>query len=71
VFVSWDGSTETVRWRVLAGSSPERLHPVAEVRRDGFETSIELPSRSSSRSVAVAALDAAGAVLAQSSTISV
>jgi hypothetical protein len=68
VYASWNGSTETVRWRVLAGSTPTQLTPVAEATRSGFETSIGLP-RSASH-VAVAALGSAGSVLAQSRTIS-
>jgi hypothetical protein len=71
-YVSWNGSTETVRWRLLAGSSAEQLGPVAEEKREGFETTIVLPRSSAGTSyVAVAAIDAAGAVLARSKPVAV
>jgi hypothetical protein len=69
--MSWNGSTETVRWRVLGGPSADRVTPIAEAPRDGFETSIVLPlGRAGSRYAAVAALDGTGAVLAQSEPVS-
>jgi hypothetical protein len=69
VFASWNGSTETERWRLLVGSAPGTLRPVAEVRRAGFETAMTF--RGAESNVAVAALDANGRVLAQSPTINV
>ncbi len=68
VAVSWNGSTETTGWRLLAGRSATSLAALGEVRRKGFETSIAVPAGVSH--AAVAALDASGAVLAVSPTIS-
>ena len=62
VFVSWNGSTETVAWHVLDESGPAGPERLARVPRSGFETAIpldRLPGR-----LAVQALSAAGAVLA-------
>jgi WD40 repeat protein len=71
-YASWNGSTETVRWRVLTGAAADRLTNTAEAARDGFETRIVLPRGAGRASrVAVAALDANGTVLARSRTIAV
>lgn len=41
VYASWNGSTETVAWRVLAGPTPNRLSVVVNCTpRTGFETDI-------------------------------
>lgn len=41
VYASWNGSTETVAWQVLAGPKPDRLSVVVDnVPRTGFETDI-------------------------------
>jgi hypothetical protein len=40
VFASWNGSTQTVAWAVLAGPSRNSLAPVASATRTGFETAI-------------------------------
>lgn len=41
VYASWNGSTETVAWQVLAGSKPERLSVAVDCApRTGFETNI-------------------------------
>ncbi len=40
VYASWNGSTETVAWQVLAGSSPNALSPVASTAKSGFETAL-------------------------------
>lgn len=67
VFASWNGATEVKTWRVLASTSGEPA-AVGEVKRSGFETSLLVPA---AHRVAVQALDAAGAVLGVSRTISV
>jgi hypothetical protein len=64
VYASWNGDTRTTRWRLLAGSSPRALSPVAAAPREGFETAITLPVYA--RYVAVQALDATGAVIGRS-----
>jgi hypothetical protein len=75
LYVSWNGTTMTARWRVLAGrrssgrSGAVDLRPIVEAPRTGFETPIEL-GRGSGMLVAVA-LDAAGRELGRSSPIRV
>ena len=64
VYASWNGDTRTTRWRLLAGSSPRALSPVATGPREGFETAITLPVYA--RYVAVQALDATGAAIGRS-----
>jgi hypothetical protein len=66
VYASWNGSTETARWRVLAGDRAGSLRRVAEARRDGFET--EVRHAGAPRFVAVEAIDDAGAVIGLSAT---
>ncbi len=66
VYASWNGDTRTASWRVLAGSSPKALAPVASAARSGFETAIATPSAAY---VAVQALDPSGAVLGASGAI--
>jgi hypothetical protein len=40
VYASWNGATQAVAWRVLAGSAAGRLSAVASAARSGFETAI-------------------------------
>lgn len=45
VYVSWNGSTETVAWQVLAGPKPNKLSVlVNSTPRTGFETEIHVDS---------------------------
>ncbi|HET9125244.1 MAG TPA: arylsulfotransferase family protein [Solirubrobacteraceae bacterium] len=75
LYVSWNGTTMTTRWRVLAGRRLRRgsravdLRSIAEAPRTGFETAIEL-GRGSGVLVAVA-LDAAGRELGRSAPVTV
>ena len=64
VYASWNGATEVARWQVLAGADPERLRPVEEAAKSGFETAI--PVQSAERFIAVRALDQAGKPLGSS-----
>jgi hypothetical protein len=66
LWASWNGSTKLARWRVLAGSSSNRLRPVLTTRKLRFETPITI-SRTSY--VAVQALDSNGHRLSTSKTI--
>jgi Arylsulfotransferase (ASST) len=68
IYASWNGATSVARWRVLAGSRPGALRPVAGAPWEGFETTISVPSQSY---VAVQALDADGRVIGHSHTIRV
>jgi hypothetical protein len=67
VAASWNGATEVASWRVLGGSSPGALAPMAQAPRSGFQTSIALAPAQSY--VAVQALDAAGEAIGTSPAI--
>jgi len=62
--VSWNGATEVAKWRADMASRQSALHPVATVRRTGFETAVRLGSRKGY--LTLTALDAAGKVLGTS-----
>ncbi|TMM17520.1 MAG: hypothetical protein E6F96_08380 [Actinobacteria bacterium] len=66
VYASWNGATAVARWRLLAGSSPRALAPVASASRSGFETTI--PLAHAPRYLVVQALSAGGQVLGTSAT---
>jgi hypothetical protein len=66
VYASWNGATEVVSWRVLAGASSTSLEPLVSAPKSGFETAIALPRGVSGRYVAVQAHNAAGAVIGSS-----
>ena len=67
VFVSWNGATEVVAWRVeIAGDEEEGFVAVNELPKEGFETSFELWDEVMDAFVRVAALDARGKVLGYS-----
>ncbi len=42
VYVSWNGSTQTRRWEVLGGGSPNSLHKLATVPSEGFQTAVKI-----------------------------
>ena len=67
VSASWNGSTETSRWRIRAGHSIKSLKVVATDRKTHYETNMKLGAREGY--VEVQALDAGGKVLATSRTI--
>lgn len=69
VYASWNGATEVSRWRVLYGSSPDRLTPSAAGPRTGFETALGLPDGAAY--VAVEALARDGSPLRRSAVIPV
>jgi hypothetical protein len=64
VYASWNGATQLVSWRVLAGPSATRLTAVASAAKSGFETAIPVPQ--SYRSFEVQALGAGGRVIGTS-----
>lgn len=66
-YTSWNGSTETAKWRAIGADAPNGLIPLKEVARRGFETTLEIPTVRSH--VAVQALDADGRVLSTSPTM--
>ncbi len=42
VYVSWDGATQVVKWRVLGGNDAKHLSMIATVKDTSFETAIKL-----------------------------
>jgi hypothetical protein len=69
VYASWNGSTQTGSWTVLAGASRDRLAPVTTTPRAGLETPISVAT--TAPYVAVVANDAAGAPLSTSPPVRV
>lgn len=67
VYASWNGSTETKRWKVFAGSTSSRLVPVANATKSGFETAI--PVSTKGPYFQVKALDANGQVIGTSKVV--
>jgi EmrB/QacA subfamily drug resistance transporter len=43
VYASWNGATQVVSWRVLAGPNAAKLGAVASAAKSGFETAISVP----------------------------
>ncbi|HWX87144.1 MAG TPA: arylsulfotransferase family protein [Solirubrobacteraceae bacterium] len=63
-YASWNGATAVTQWRLLGGSGPNSLSPLATAARTGFETAISTSSTPSY--LAVQALGAQGQVLGSS-----
>jgi hypothetical protein len=61
VYVSWNGDTRAVAWRLFGGPSPTQMVQLAQVPRTGFETALAAPAPESY--LALQGLDAAGNVL--------
>jgi hypothetical protein len=66
-YASWNGATEVAGWRLLAGTSEDALHPVANSRARGFESSLR--SNSAGPCFAAQALDGWGNTLGQSRVV--
>ncbi|MEV4621621.1 arylsulfotransferase family protein [Asanoa sp. NPDC049573] len=64
VYASWNGATAVRRWRVRAGTQPDKLAVAATSGRDGFETALSLTGPAVF--VAVDALDANGRTIGSS-----
>jgi hypothetical protein len=69
VYVSWNGATEVVAWRLEAGASADALTAEPAVRKMGFETVLPVPF--GAKWARVVALDAHGRDLRPSPTIRV
>jgi hypothetical protein len=67
VYASWNGSTQTVAWRLLAGPTRTSLSPVSDTSRTGFETAIA--TTAAGPFYKVEALGAGGAVLDTSTVV--
>ncbi|MGA8364412.1 MAG: MFS transporter [Solirubrobacteraceae bacterium] len=57
VYASWNGATQAVSWRVLAGRAANQLHVVARAAKSGFETAIAVPPGYTSFKVQALAAD--------------
>jgi EmrB/QacA subfamily drug resistance transporter len=64
VYASWNGATQVVSWRVLAGAGAGRMTAVASAAKSGFETAIGVPQ--GYESFEVQALDGDGRVIGAS-----
>jgi EmrB/QacA subfamily drug resistance transporter len=64
VYASWNGATQVVSWRVLAGPADGRLAVVAASAKSGFETAI--PVSQSNQRFQLQALAASGRVIGAS-----
>jgi hypothetical protein len=64
VYASWNGATELVSWRVMAGPGASPTTALASVAKSGFETAIPVPP--GYKSFKVQALDAGGRVIGTS-----
>ncbi|MFD4542051.1 hypothetical protein [Streptomyces bauhiniae] len=68
VYASWNGSTQTRAWRVLAGQKPDSLSVVVrQAKRTGFETAI--PTDATGPYFQIKALDEKGRVLKSSDVV--
>lgn len=67
VYASWNGSTETTQWQVLAGSKQKKLSLVSSAPKLGFETAILVNSKGPY--FQVRALNASGQVIGSSKII--
>lgn len=68
VYASWDGATQVVAWRVLAGSNAKNLKAAAGRSKTSFETAITLTRKYNV--FKVQALDAKGHVIGTSKAFS-
>ncbi len=68
VYASWNGATQLVSWRVLAGPAGGRLTTVRTTAKTGFETTI--PVSGGYESFKLQALDGDGRVIGTSRTFS-
>jgi hypothetical protein len=67
VYASWNGATEVVTWRVLAGADPGGLEPLGSGPWKGFETALSV--RTKEPYVAVRAEDGSGRVIGTSDAV--
>lgn len=66
-YASWNGSTETYAWIILAGPCPDKLRKAAKIKKTGFETSISIHNQGPY--FRAAALDAKGCILGMSKLV--
>jgi hypothetical protein len=68
VYASWNGATDVEHWQLLTGDRAGDLRVVSSVRSHGFESALRSTS-AAGPDLAVQALDAGGAPLGQSRTV--
>jgi hypothetical protein len=68
VYAAWNGSTETVAWRLLSGPRPGALAPILRFVRNGFETKVT--TKAPGPFYRLQALDSNGNVLGVSALVS-
>ena len=69
-WVSWNGATEVVAWRVNGGPSPTALLPLVTAPKVGFETAIEFVGDGASY-FDVDAIDATGQVIGRTLPVTI
>ena len=67
LYASWNGATEVKAWQLLGGPEKNKLRPLSNVPKTGFETPIALPQTAAW--VAVRALDRLGRSMARSAAV--
>jgi hypothetical protein len=67
VWASWNGDTEVTQWLVLGGGKSGALVPLGTFSRTGFETRMHVSG--APKRIVVRGLDASGALVGQSATI--
>lgn len=67
VYASWNGSTETVQWRVFSGHKPKKLSLAGSAAKDGFETAI--PVSAKGPYFQVKAINSIGQVIGESKVV--
>jgi hypothetical protein len=69
-WISWNGATEVVAWRVNGGPSATALSPLATVAKIGFETAIDFIG-DGAMYFDVDALDATGNVIGRTPQVTI
>jgi hypothetical protein len=69
VHAFWNGATDVIRWRILAGSTPAGLDPVGSMQWNGLDTSTHV--RADAKWVEVEAEDETGSTVATSAPVRV
>ncbi|WP_234709536.1 arylsulfotransferase family protein [Mycolicibacterium cosmeticum] len=68
VHAVWNGATDVTQWRVLSGTSPDKLTPVATTAWNGLNTPVVLPAGTATTGnyFTIEALDKTGAIIGSS-----
>jgi Arylsulfotransferase (ASST) len=71
LYASWNGASEVASWRVLVGSAPNTLVPLAGAPKSGFETAIPISATVAGPYAAAQALNGAGVVIGVSPPVKI